>query len=73
MGESLEALAARGRDGDREALEQLVGAIQRRIYGLSLRMLWHPEDARDATQEILDSRQLLLPVRVNYFCRSQPS
>src|SRR5262245_66250967 len=53
MAENLENLAARGRDGDREALERLVTAIQGRIYGLALRMLWHPEDARDATQEIL--------------------
>ncbi len=27
--------------------------IQNPVYGLALRMLWHPEDARDATQEIL--------------------
>jgi len=53
MADSLDALAARGRDGDREALEGLVAAIQDRIYALALRMLWHPEDARDATQEIL--------------------
>ena len=39
--------------GDRAALEALVHQIQDKIYGLSLRMLWHPEDARDATQEIL--------------------
>ena len=39
--------------GDREALESLVEGIQDRVYGLALRMLWHPEDARDATQEIL--------------------
>ncbi len=51
--ETLEDLAARGREGDREALERLVTAIQDRVYGLALRMLWHPEDARDATQEIL--------------------
>lgn len=53
MADPLEALAARGRDGDREALEGLVAAIQDRIYALALRMLWHPEDARDAAQEIL--------------------
>lgn len=53
MTETLEALARRGREGDREALERLLVAIQDRIYGLALRMLWHPEDARDATQEIL--------------------
>jgi RNA polymerase sigma factor (sigma-70 family) len=40
-------------NGDREALEQVIRAIQDRIYGLALRMLWHPEDAKDATEEIL--------------------
>src|SRR6266702_3383179 len=50
---SLEELAARARDGDRSALEDLVTRIQDRVYNLALRMLWHPEDARDATQEIL--------------------
>lgn len=40
-------------NGDREALEQIIKAIQDKIYGLALRMLWHPEDAKDATQEIL--------------------
>lgn len=28
-------------------------AVQDPVYGIALRMLWHPEDARDATQEIL--------------------
>src|SRR3989442_11407130 len=51
--ESLEDLVRRAREGDGESLERLVSGIQDRIYGLSLRMLWHPEDARDATQEIL--------------------
>ena len=27
--------------------------IQGPVYNLALRMLWHPEDARDATQDIL--------------------
>ncbi len=53
MEESLEDLARRARAGERESLERLVSAIQDRIYGLAVRMLWHPEDARDATQEIL--------------------
>ena len=53
MNASLEGLASRVREGDREALESLVSGIQDRVYGLALRMLWHPEDARDATQEIL--------------------
>lgn len=53
MQETLEDLVGKARDGDRESLERLVAAIQDRIYGLALRMLWHREDARDATQEIL--------------------
>jgi len=53
MNASLEGLARRAREGDREALESLVSAIQDRVYGLALRMLWHPEDARDAAQDIL--------------------
>src|SRR5689334_24106936 len=39
--------------GNRPALESLIEGIQDQVYGLALRMLWHPEDARDATQEIL--------------------
>lgn len=50
---NVEELAAAAKDGDRTALENLVEQIQDRVYGLALRMLWHPEDARDATQEIL--------------------
>src|SRR2546425_1431226 len=53
MEESLEELVRRAREGDGDSLERLVSAIQDRISGLALRMLWHPEDARDATQEIL--------------------
>src|SRR5215813_7606841 len=53
MDTSLEQLARQAQVGNREALEQLVEQIQNKVYGLSLRMLWHPEDARDATQEIL--------------------
>lgn len=40
-------------DGDRDALETLVRALQGEIYGLALRMLCNREDAEDATQEIL--------------------
>lgn len=50
---SVEELAAAAKDGDGDALESLVEQIQDRVYGLALRMLWHPEDAREATQEIL--------------------
>jgi RNA polymerase sigma factor (sigma-70 family) len=50
---SLEAEARRATDGDREALETIVKALQGDIYGLALRMLCIREDAEDATQEIL--------------------
>jgi RNA polymerase sigma factor (sigma-70 family) len=53
MNASLEQLARLAQAGNREALEQLVERIQDKVYGLALRMLWHPEDARDAAQEIL--------------------
>lgn len=49
----LEDLAHRAIYGDKDALEQLVRALQRDIYRLSLRMLCNREDAEDATQEIL--------------------
>lgn len=52
-GPSAEELARRSLEGDREALEQLVGHLQGDIFGLALRMLGHREDAEDATQEIL--------------------
>lgn len=41
------------RHGDRAALAMLVRALQRPLYGLAMRMLAHPADAEDATQEIL--------------------
>lgn len=41
------------RQGDRAALAALVQGLQRPIYGLAMRMLAHPADAEDATQEIL--------------------
>lgn len=43
----------RAKAGDRSALESLVRSVQRDVYGLALRFLWHPQDAEDATQEIL--------------------
>jgi RNA polymerase sigma factor (sigma-70 family) len=39
--------------GSSRAVEEIVLLFQDRIYGLALRMLSHPEDAKDATQEIL--------------------
>jgi RNA polymerase sigma factor (sigma-70 family) len=49
----LEEVTRRAIDGERNALEELVRALQGDIYGLSLRMLCNREDAEDATQEIL--------------------
>ena len=49
----LDQLVAQAREGNEEALEVVVRGIQDRIYNLALRMLWHPSDAEDATQEIL--------------------
>ncbi len=53
MGSNIEAWVRQAKEGNREALEELVAHIQGRIYGLSLRMLGHPADAEDASQEIL--------------------
>ena len=53
MGKNLENLVELAVDGDRKALETLVKEIQDMVYNLALRMLWHPEDAKDASQEIL--------------------
>ncbi|HVN90255.1 MAG TPA: RNA polymerase sigma factor [Candidatus Binataceae bacterium] len=46
-------LVARARCGDRRALEDLVQEHQGWIYNIAIRMLFHPQDAEDATQEIL--------------------
>src|SRR6201987_5472492 len=46
-------LVLRARSGDRTALEPLVQRHQAWIYNIAVRMLYHPQDAEDATQEIL--------------------
>jgi RNA polymerase sigma factor (sigma-70 family) len=46
-------VVARARAGEPDAIEALVRAHQPWIYNLALRMLQHPVDAEDATQEIL--------------------
>jgi hypothetical protein len=50
---NIDHLVEQACEGDDEALEAIVISIQDRIYNLALRMLWHPSDAEDATQEIL--------------------
>jgi RNA polymerase sigma factor (sigma-70 family) len=52
-GKKIEYLVKKARAGDRAVLEEIVLAIQDRIYNLALRMLFIPADAEDATQEIL--------------------
>ena len=53
MANSLEDAARLATAGDKDALNELVTALQGDIYGLVLRMLMNREDAEDATQEIL--------------------
>jgi len=48
-----QALVMRARSGDRQALEDLIERHQGWIYNIAVRMLYHPQDAEDATQEIL--------------------
>jgi RNA polymerase sigma factor (sigma-70 family) len=40
-------------NGDQTALEGIIASIQNNLYYLSLRMLANPDDAKDATQDIL--------------------
>jgi RNA polymerase sigma-70 factor (ECF subfamily) len=49
----LEALAQQAAAGDREALEQLLSAIQPRVQRICGRMLLYPEDAEEAAQDAL--------------------
>jgi RNA polymerase sigma factor (sigma-70 family) len=48
-----QTLVAEAQNGKREALEALIARHQRWIYNIVLRMVYHPSDAEDATQEIL--------------------
>ena len=46
-------LAGRARDGDRAALEALLDRHADRVHAVCRRVVAHPEDALDATQEAL--------------------
>src|SRR5262245_37587836 len=46
-------LVARAQGGSREALEQLIARHQPWIYNVLQRMVYLPQDAEDATQEVL--------------------
>jgi RNA polymerase sigma factor (sigma-70 family) len=52
-GDELERDVESAAGGDREALERVLAAVRGPIYNLAVRMLWCPDDAADATQEIL--------------------
>lgn len=53
MREVANTVVEAARQGSGAAIESLLRTIQPDVYGLAVRMLWHPEDARDATHEIL--------------------
>lgn len=53
MANTLEDAARQATAGDKDAMGELVTALQGDIYGLALRMLMNREDAEDATQEVL--------------------
>lgn len=46
-------LVAKAKDGDRAALETLILRHQAWIYNIALRMVFHPQDAEEVTQEVL--------------------
>ncbi|HEX6480360.1 MAG TPA: sigma-70 family RNA polymerase sigma factor [Ktedonobacteraceae bacterium] len=49
----MEPVVAQAQAGNKAALESLISRVQPAVYNLALRMLWHPIDAEDASQEIL--------------------
>lgn len=53
MKNNLEILVKKACSGDKNALELVITNIKDLVYNLSLKMLLFPEDAKDATQEIL--------------------
>lgn len=48
-----QALLAKAIQGDMTATESLLGEVKDKVYNMSLKMLFLPQDAEDATQEIL--------------------
>ncbi|WKN48134.1 RNA polymerase sigma factor [Nocardioides sp. Arc9.136] len=61
--DELDALALRAAAGDREALEELLAAVQPRVRRICGRMLLFPEDAEEAAQDAL----LLVATRIGSF------
>ena len=59
----LDELALRAAAGDKDALEDLLAAIQPRVRRIAGRMLLYPEDAEEAAQDAL----LLVATRIGQF------
>ncbi len=53
MKKQLTSLVKKANTGDKKSLELVIIEIKDLVYNLSLKMLLFPEDAKDATQEIL--------------------
>lgn len=53
MEEQEQQLVNRARAGSRDALENLIAGVQDKVFGLAMRMLANPQDAEDATQEVI--------------------
>ena len=53
MNKKIETLVTKANLGDKNALESVILNVTDLVYNLSLKMLLFPEDAQDATQEIL--------------------
>ncbi len=53
MEDDSEQLRARALEGDKAALDDLVGSLIDDVYQIAVRMVWNRDDAQDATQEIL--------------------
>jgi RNA polymerase sigma factor (sigma-70 family) len=51
--EVLAAAVARAKEGDADAMETVVRALQHDVFRLALRMTAHVQDAEDVTQEVL--------------------
>ncbi len=50
---STNSLIRQAKEGNKDALVDLVRRMQHRVHALAIRMLGHPADAEDATQDIL--------------------
>ncbi|WP_028656978.1 RNA polymerase sigma factor [Nocardioides sp. J54] len=61
--DELDALALRAAGGDRDALEDLLAAVQPRVRRICGRMLLHAQDVEEATQDAL----LLVATKIGSF------